>query len=75
VAYCFEKSLSFITQATMDVTPGGVEAAAATGITITLYSAFVPDVEVKIDRPFMFFIVEKPTNMILFSGFVNDPRN
>ena len=58
----------------MDVTQGGVEAAAATGVTITLYSAFYPDQEVVVDRPFLHFIVEHPTNMILFSGFVNDPR-
>ena len=58
----------------MDVTPGGVEAAAATGISITLYSAFNPDHRVTIDRPFLHFIVEKPTNMILFAGYVNDPR-
>jgi serine protease inhibitor len=58
----------------MDVTQGGVEAAAATGVTVTLYSAFYPDVEVVVDRPFLHFIVEQPTNMILFSGFVNDPR-
>jgi serine protease inhibitor len=58
----------------LDLTAGGVEAAAATGISITLYSAFNPDLQLTVDRPFLHFIVEKPTNMILFAGYVNDPR-
>ena len=58
----------------MDVTPEGVEAAAVTGIDITLTSFVEPDVEVTVDRPFVHFIVEKPTNLILFAGFVKDPR-
>jgi serine protease inhibitor len=56
------------------VTQGGVEAAAATGISITLYTGFRGDHEIRVDRPFLYFIVEKPTNMILFAGYVNDPR-
>ncbi len=27
------------------------------------------------DRPFLHFIIENPTKMILFAGFVNDPSN
>jgi serine protease inhibitor len=61
-------------QAVLDVNSGGVEAAAATGITVTLYSAFRGDHEIYIDSPFLHFIVEKPTRMIIFAGFVTDPK-
>ena len=61
-------------QSVLEVTSGGVEAAAATGITVTLYSAFRGDHEVYFESPFLYFIVEKPTNMILFAGFVSDPK-
>jgi serpin B len=58
----------------MEVTPDGVEAAAVTGIGIILTSYVEPEVEITVDRPFLYFIIEKPTNMILFAGFVQDPR-
>jgi serine protease inhibitor len=58
----------------MEVTTEGIEAAAVTEIDIMLTSYIDPDVEVIVDRPFIHFIIEKPTNMILFAGFVNDPK-
>ena len=58
----------------MDVTPGGVEASAATGIIIGR-RRFIHNLKVSVDRPFLHFIVENPTKMILFAGFVTDPRN
>ena len=52
----------------------GVEASAATGISIVPYSFFTPDITVNFDRPFAFFIVEKSTKMIQFAGIVNNPN-
>lgn len=57
----------------MDVNQNGVEASAATGISIIPYSFFIPEITVTFDRPFLFFIVEKSTQMIQFSGIVNNP--
>ena len=57
----------------MDVTQKGIEASAATGISVQLYSAFGPEIILTFDRPFLFFVVEKPTKVILFSGVVKNP--
>jgi serpin B len=51
----------------------GTEAAAATAVLITDSSAPVPATLV-VDKPFMFFIRDKPTGAILFVGRVVDPR-
>lgn len=72
ISHLFKLNKNLI-QVVVDVNPSGVEAAAATGITISLYSAFIPDHEVFVNRPFLFFIVEKPTKMVLFGGIVHDP--
>ena len=57
----------------MSVTEDGVEASAATGIAITLYSFFEPETELKVDRPFLAFVVNDSDDSILFAGAVNDP--
>merc|ERR1711935_1126977 len=59
--------------AVIDVNSNGVEAAAATGISIIPYSAFSEDLTVQFNRPFFYFIVEKSTNMILFAGIMENP--
>ena len=50
----------------------GTEAAAATVIGIGLTAVASPPV-VKIDRPFLYSIIEKQTGTILFVGIVNNP--
>lgn len=60
-------------KAVVDVNPNGVEASAATGISVVPYSAFVPDLLVVLDHPFLYFIVEKSTRVILFAGVVENP--
>ena len=62
-----------IFQAVMDVNTEGVEAAAATGISIIPYSAFIEDLNIDFNRPFAYFIVEKSTFMILFAGIMENP--
>lgn len=54
----------------------GTEAAAATAV-VMLESAAMPMEEpiiIRIDRPFLFAIVDRPTETILFMGRVVDPR-
>ena len=50
----------------------GTEAAAATAVVIREVSA-PPHVELRVDRPFMFFLFDQPTGQILFLGHVTDP--
>ena len=73
--YCIELNLSiYFFQAVIDVNQNGVEASAATGISIVFKSAFTPDLFIQFNRPFLFFIVEKSTKMILFAGKVENPN-
>merc|ERR1712156_1059124 len=60
--------------AVIDVNTNGVEAAAATGISIIPYSAFAEELIIDFNRPFFYFIVEKSTNMILFAGIMDNPE-
>ena len=57
---------------TLDVNEEGTEAAAVTVIGM-METAPAPSVPVSLtfDRPFLFFIKEKSTGLILFAGFVN----
>jgi serpin B len=56
----------------IDVTEEGTQAAAATGIvTITTLPPAIIDIQV--NRPFLYFIVEKQTGAILFIGTMNNP--
>ena len=50
----------------------GTEAAAATYIAISIRTSSWP-FKFKCDRPFMFLIRDKQTDMTLFSGHVVDP--
>jgi serpin B len=53
----------------------GTEAAAATGVVVSLESAIVPTAQVtmRVDRPFFFAIVDQESGTILFVGEVLDP--
>ncbi|KAK2160687.1 hypothetical protein NP493_1631g00031 [Ridgeia piscesae] len=59
-------------EAYVDVNEEGTEAAAATGVGISVTSIQIPKT-FKADHPFLFFIREKVTGSILFSGRVLDP--
>ncbi|XP_006027297.1 ovalbumin-like isoform X1 [Alligator sinensis] len=56
----------------MEVNEEGTEAAAATGVNIVLMSYVFP-IKFKADRPFLFFIHHKKTNLILFYGRFSSP--
>jgi serpin B len=59
-------------KAFVDVDESGTEAAAATGVAISL-SAIQETTTVNVDRPFMFFIYEPGHGTILFAGRVLNP--
>ncbi len=60
-------------QAVIKVDELGVEAAAATGVVITLTSAPIPSAQIVVDRPFLLAIRDAPTGTLLFLGRVLDP--
>lgn len=54
----------------------GTEAAAASGITMSVTSAQTgPVAEFKADHPFLFFVYDTKRGRILFAGRVSDPRS
>lgn len=57
-------------EAFVEVDEEGTRAAAATGVAVA--ESHGPTINV--DRPFLFFIVDKPTSTVLFLGRVLDPR-
>jgi serpin B len=62
-------------KAFVEVNEEGTEAAAATGVIMSL-CAFKPELDPKVfqaDHPFLFFIRDRNTNAVLFSGRVLDP--
>lgn len=62
-----------IHKAFVSVDEKGTEAAAATAVVFRLTSMPITDIQITIDRPFMFLIQDKPTGTILFLGRVLDP--
>jgi serpin B len=62
-------------KAFVEVNEQGTEAAAATAVNITNDVAEIPKpvTNVKVDHPFIFFIVDKNTDLVLFMGRVVDP--
>ncbi len=61
-------------KAFVDVNEAGTEAAAATAVIMTLKSMPLEPVVVRVDRPFIFFILDQESGTILFLGRVLDPR-
>jgi serpin B len=62
-------------RAVIEVAEEGTEAAAATAVTMTVRSVQVKSPEqFKVDRPFLFYIVDDETGAILFQGRIADPR-
>lgn len=64
---------SVIHQAYIDVNEEGTEAAAATSISLGITAVKEPII-FKADRPFMFVILDKNTDEILFMGRVTEPK-
>jgi serpin B len=62
-------------RAVVEVDETGTEAAAATAI-VMMPTAAMPSklVSFKVDRPFLFYLVDDATGAILFQGRINDPR-
>ena len=60
-------------KAFIEVNEEGSEAAAATGMVVMMRSMPMPAPAFRCDHPFMFFIRDKRTEMVLFSGRVMDP--
>lgn len=57
-------------KATIQFSEEGIKAAAVTSVDVSWSSAPISDVEVRIDKPFMFIIRDKNTNEIWFVGTV-----
>ena len=60
-------------KAFIDVDEAGTEAAAATAVVVGLTAMPPAPVEMRVDRPFIFFIRDIPTGSIIFVGRVLDP--
>jgi serpin B len=62
-------------KAFVEVNEKGTEAAAATGVMVPGCAGWAPPPKVfNVDHPFLFFIRERKTNVVLFSGRVLDPE-
>ncbi|HWP26421.1 MAG TPA: serpin family protein [Xanthobacteraceae bacterium] len=62
--------------AVIEVDEQGTEAAAATAITMVPTSAMPqPPEPFRVDRPFLFYLVDDATGAILFQGRIMDPRS
>lgn len=61
-------------KAMIDVNEKGTEAAAATAVIVGETSVPQADIDLRVDRPFLFFIRDIETGAILFAGRVVDPR-
>jgi serpin B len=59
-------------QAFIEVNEAGTEAAAATGVTIQTYGSYGGE-RFYADHPFLFMIIDRQTDIILFMGRVIDP--
>jgi serpin B len=68
---------SVVQEVFVNVDETGTEAAAATALVTRAGAAFRPEptIEVRVDRPFLFWIVDRPTDTVLFAGRVVDPSS
>ena len=62
-------------EAWIQVDEEGTQAAAATGIVVQPTSIPPPPVDMTVDRPFHFLVVDKPSGAILFLARVENPNN
>jgi serpin B len=63
-------------RALIEVAEEGTEAAAASGVAIGLRSVRPSPAEpFRVDRPFLFYIVDDATGAVLFQGRIVDPRS
>jgi serpin B len=62
-------------RAVIEVEEEGTEAAAATAIEMRVTSMPQPPEPFKVDRPFLFYLVDDATGAILFQGRIMDPRS
>src|ERR1051326_1895864 len=68
------KIAEVIHKAFVEVNEEGTEAAAATGVLLGYKSVPPPSRVFKADHPFLFFIRDRNTNTVLFSGRVVNPQ-
>jgi serpin B len=61
-------------RAVIDVSENGTEAAAATAVAVPVSMVVAPWQPFRVDRPFLFAVVNDETNAILFEGLIADPR-
>jgi serpin B len=64
-------------RAVIEVAEESTEAAAATAVELTTRSGPAPPERpevIKVDRPFLFFVIDDATGAILFQGRITDPR-
>jgi serpin B len=61
-------------RAVIDVYEEGTEAAAATAVSMVRTSVPLRAEPFRVDRPFLYYIVDEGTGAILFQGRVVDPR-
>jgi len=61
-------------RAVIEVTEEGTEAAAATGVEVAVRGRQPPSETFRVDRPFLFAIIDDATGAVLFEGRVADPR-
>jgi serpin B len=66
-----------IQKAVIEVDEVGTEAAAATAMMLRTLSVTLKEdtVTLRLDRPFFYAIVDEQTNLVIFSGVLNDPSN
>lgn len=62
-----------IHKAFIEVNEEGTEAAAATAVVMGTKSVAMPNPVFRADRPFIYMILHKPTNNVLFLGKLSDP--
>ena len=65
---------ALVQKAFIEVNEEGTEAAAATGMVVSSRSLSMPPSFI-CDHPFVFFIKDAETGLILFTGRVTDPKN
>ncbi|HET7155145.1 MAG TPA: serpin family protein, partial [Hyphomicrobiaceae bacterium] len=64
-------------RAVIEVSEEATEAAAATGVGFIVRSAKIKPVEplpFRVDRPFLYYLVDETTGAVLFQGRIVDPR-